>query len=167
MVVPVHKRKSKTNPVQHRPISLLRVVDRVFARVAVETLIPHPDDKSLPSNHEFGFRSGRSTSDLLMLLSRDWQDPMDNGLNTLVVVLDIADTTFDRVWHAGSREMLRTLGTELFPREAVRDMRTVFSSQEQVGVPRPTPEDFHCHSLASVECLAQQLPQCEMCPPNT
>ena len=54
-VVPVHKRKSKINPSNYRPISLLSVVG-----------------KSLLSNHQLGFRSGSSISDLLMFLSRDW-----------------------------------------------------------------------------------------------
>ena len=44
-----------------------------------------------------------------MLLSRDWQDSLDNGLDTLVVALDIAGA-FDRVWHAGLLEKLRAKG---------------------------------------------------------
>ena len=44
-----------------------------------------------------------------MLLSRDWQDSLDNGLDTLVVALDIAGA-FDRVWHAGLLEKLHAKG---------------------------------------------------------
>ncbi|KAK4327801.1 hypothetical protein Pmani_001749 [Petrolisthes manimaculis] len=84
-VVPVHKRKSRTNPANYRPISLLSVVGKIFERIVVQTLTHHLDDESLLSNQKFGFRSGRSTSDLLMLLSRDWQDSLDNDLDTIVV----------------------------------------------------------------------------------
>ena len=72
----------------------------------METHTHHLDDKSLLSNYQFGFRSGRSTSNLLMLLYRDWQDPLDNGLDILVIALDIAGA-FDRVWHADLLEKLR------------------------------------------------------------
>ena len=73
-VVPVHKKKSRSDPCNYRPISLLSVVGKVFERIVVETLTHHLDDNTLLSNHQFGFRAGRSISDLLMLLSRDWQD---------------------------------------------------------------------------------------------
>ena len=36
---------------------------------------------------------------------------MDEGLNTLVVVLDIAGA-FDRVWHAGLVEKLHAMGIQ-------------------------------------------------------
>ena len=41
--------------------------------------------------------AGLPTSDLL--LSRDWQDALDDGLNAMVVALVIAGV-FDPVWHA-------------------------------------------------------------------
>ena len=46
-----------------------------------------------------------------MLLSRDWQDSLDNGLDTLIVALDIAGVS-DRVWHAGLLEKLRAKGIQ-------------------------------------------------------
>ncbi|XP_050712617.1 uncharacterized protein LOC126996284 [Eriocheir sinensis] len=56
---------------------------------------------------KFGFRPGRSTSDLLMLLTKIWQDT----LTTVVVALDIADA-FDRVRHGGLLEKLRAKGIQ-------------------------------------------------------
>ncbi|KAK4297983.1 hypothetical protein Pmani_029631, partial [Petrolisthes manimaculis] len=85
------------------------VVGKILERIVVQTLTHHLDDESLLSNQQFGFRSGRSTSDLLMLLSRDWQDSLDSGLDTIVVALDIAGA-FDHVWHAGLLEKLRAKG---------------------------------------------------------
>ena len=110
-VVPIHKKKSRSNPANYRPISLLSVVGKVLERVVVEAITRHLEDNALLSDHQFGFRSGRSTTDLLMLLSKDWQDSLDNGLDTLVVALDIAGA-FDRVWHAGLLEKLRAKGIQ-------------------------------------------------------
>ncbi|XP_063884696.1 uncharacterized protein LOC135113371 [Scylla paramamosain] len=56
-------------------------------------------DNYLLSDQQFGFRPGRSTSDLLMLLTGGWQDALDGGLDSVVVVLDIAGA-FDREWGA-------------------------------------------------------------------
>ena len=67
----MYKKKSRSDPANYRPISLLSVVGKVFERIVVKTITHHLDQESLLSDHQFGFRSGRSTSDLLMLLSRD------------------------------------------------------------------------------------------------
>ena len=105
------EKKSRSDPANYRPISLLSVVGKIFERIVVEAINNHLQEHSLLSDQQYGFRSGRSTSDLLMLLSRDWQDSLDNGLDTLVVALDIAGA-FDRVWHAGLLEKLRAKGIQ-------------------------------------------------------
>ena len=110
-VVPVHKRNSRSDPKNYRPISLLSVVGKVFERIVAEVICSHLDDNHLLSDQQFGFRPGRSTSDLLLLLSRDWQDALDDSLDTIVVALDIAGA-FDRVWHAGLLEKLRAKGIQ-------------------------------------------------------
>ena len=108
-VVPVHKKESKTDPRHYRPISLLSTMGKVFEKLIAETLWRHLNQHSLVSPHQFGFRPGRSTSDLLLLLSQEWQDTLDEGLDTLVVALDIAGA-FDRVWHSGLLAKLRAKG---------------------------------------------------------
>ena len=69
----------------------------------------HLDLNHLLSNRQFGFRKNRSTADLLALLSREWNDSLDAGQNTVVVALDIAGA-FDRVWHQGLLVKLAALG---------------------------------------------------------
>ena len=49
--------------------------------------------------------------DLLTVLSQGWQDALDEGLDTLVIALDIVGA-FDRVWHAGLVEKLRAKGIQ-------------------------------------------------------
>lgn len=76
-----------------------------------EAISRHLDENSLLSDQQFASVSGRSTSDLVMLLSRDRQDSLDNGRGTLVIALDITGA-FDRVWHAGLLEKLRAIGIQ-------------------------------------------------------
>ena len=71
-VVPVQKRSVWTEPGNYRLISLLPVVGEVFERIVGDEVCRHLDDNNLPSNQQIGFRAGRATSDLLLLLSRDW-----------------------------------------------------------------------------------------------
>ena len=87
------------------------MVGKVFERVVADVVCRHLNDNYLPSDQQFGFRPGRSTSDLLMLLTRDWQDALDDGKDTVVVALDIAGA-FDRVWHGGLIEKLRAKGIQ-------------------------------------------------------
>ena len=110
-VVPVHKKNSKTDPSNYRPISLLSVVGKVFEKLVAEAICKHLYENHLLSDKQFGFRPGRSTADLLLLLSKDWQDALDEGMDTLVVALDIAGA-FDRVWHAGLIAKLRAKGIQ-------------------------------------------------------
>ena len=110
-VVPVHKKSSRSLPSNYRPVSLLSVVGKVLERLVAGVICQHLRVNNLLSDRQFGFRPGRSTSDLLLLLTKEWQDALDEGLDTLVVALDIAGA-FDRVWHAGLLEKLRAKGIQ-------------------------------------------------------
>ncbi len=69
----------------------------------------HLQDNYLLSDQQFRLRPGGFISDLLMLLTGGWQDNLDGGLDTVVVALDLAGA-FDRIWHRGLLEKLRTKG---------------------------------------------------------
>ena len=110
-VVPIHKKNSRSEPSNYRPISLLSVMGKVLEHIVTDAICKHMYENHLLSDKQFGFRPGRSTADLLLLLSKDWQDALEEGLDTLVVALDIAGA-FDRVWHAGLLEKLRAKGVQ-------------------------------------------------------
>ena len=110
-MVPVHKKNSRSEPSNYRPISLLSVVGKVLEQIVSAVISQHLYENHLLSDRQFGFRPGRSTADLLLLLSKDWQDALEEGLDTLVVALDIAGA-FDRVWHVGLVEKLRAKGVQ-------------------------------------------------------
>jgi hypothetical protein len=61
------------------------------------------------SPKQFGFRSSRSTCDLLAILTQKWSDALDQKGSVLLVTLDIAKA-FDRVWHAGLKCKLPSFG---------------------------------------------------------
>jgi len=108
-VVAIHKKMSKTSPTNYRPISLLSIVAKVYERILVKRMASFLDEHHLISNRQFGFRSQRSASDLLLQLTTAWQESLDAGGETFVIALDIAGA-FDRVWHKGIIAKLRSLG---------------------------------------------------------
>ena len=110
-MVPVHKRSSRSDPKNYRPISLLSVVGKIFKRIVAREVCRHLSENYHLSDKQFGFRPGQSTSDLLMLLTRKLQDALDDGQDTVVVALDIAGA-FDRMWHGGLLEKLHAKGIQ-------------------------------------------------------
>ena len=108
-VTPVHKKKSRSEPGNYRPISLLSIISKIFERIIGEQLTSFLEENHLHSPKQFGFRKGRSTSDLLLLLSKSWHDALDDGHPSLVIALDIAGA-FDSVWHEGLSSKLQQVG---------------------------------------------------------
>ncbi|XP_045105469.1 uncharacterized protein LOC123500981 [Portunus trituberculatus] len=108
-ITPVHKKRSRAEPGNYRPISLLSVVSKIFERIIGEQINKYLEENHLLSPKQFGFRKGRSTSDLLLLLSKSWHDALDAGRPSLVIALDIAGA-FDSVWHHALTTKLQQLG---------------------------------------------------------
>ena len=108
-VTPVHKKKDKSDPANYRPISLLSVMSKILERVIAEHLTRHLEEHHLLSPQQYGFRKGRSASDLLLLLAKTWHDALDSGRPSLVIALDISGA-FDRVWHKGLLAKLEQRG---------------------------------------------------------
>ena len=65
--VPFYKKESRTDPRHYRPISLLSAVGKVFEKMVAETMWKHLNHHNLLSPHQYGFRPGHSTSNLLLL----------------------------------------------------------------------------------------------------
>ena len=69
----------------------------MFERVVAKVVCGRLKDSVLLSDQQFGFRPGRSTSDQLMLLTRHWQEALDDGRDTVVVVLNIAGVSEESI----------------------------------------------------------------------
>ena len=69
-VVPVFENAvDRSTAKNHRPVSILSVVSKVFKNLVNNTLVDHFDKCSLLSGFQYGFRSSRSTAELLTLVS--------------------------------------------------------------------------------------------------
>ena len=96
LVVLVHKKGTKEDVTNHRPISLLCVVSKVLERC----IFKHFKDFLCPlfDNAQHGFLQGRSTVTQLLAFYHEIGQSLDKGLQSDIVYLDLAKA-FDSVSH--------------------------------------------------------------------
>ena len=88
--------REKSTPKNYRPVSLLSVVCKVFEKLANNRIADHLEKCSFFSDFQYGFRSSRSTSDLLTVVSDKIAGAFNRPRATRAVALDITKA-FDRV----------------------------------------------------------------------
>ena len=71
-VVPIHKKKSKSALKNYRPVSLLSILSKVMESIVNKSLVNFLETHTVLSRHQFGFRRGLGSSDLLTLLHHQW-----------------------------------------------------------------------------------------------
>ena len=109
-VVPVFKNIGESSTAKnYRPVSLLSVVSKVFEKLVNNRIVDHLDKCGLFSDFQYGFRSSRSTADLLTVVSDRIARTFNRSGATRAVALDISKA-FDRIWHAGLLHKLKSYG---------------------------------------------------------
>ena len=101
-MVPVFKNVGETSTAKsYHHVSLLFVVSKVFEKPVNNRIVDHLEKSGLFSDSQYGFRSSRSTADLLTV-----SDRIARAFN---IGLDISKS-FDRVWHARLLHKLKSYG---------------------------------------------------------
>ena len=96
-VVPVFKNVGERSTAKdYCPVSLLSVVSKVFEKLVNSKIVDHLDKCDLFSDFQYGFRSYRSTADLLTVVSDRIARAFDRSVASRAVALDISKA-FDRV----------------------------------------------------------------------
>ena len=109
-MVPVFKNFGERSTAKtNRPVSLLSVVSKVFEKLVNNRIVDHLEKCGLFSDFQYGFRSSRSTADLLTVVSDRIARAFNRSGATRTVALDISKA-FDRVWHAGLLHKFKSYG---------------------------------------------------------
>ena len=83
------------------------MVSKVFEKLVNNRIVDHLKKCGLLSDSQYGFRSSRSTADLLTVVSDGIAGTFNNSGATRAGALDISKA-FDRVWHAGLLHKLKS-----------------------------------------------------------
>ena len=108
-IQPVPKKGDRSNPSNYRPIALISCLSKVFETILNRKILRHLSASNLLSDHQYGFRKGRSTGDLLSFLTNSWSSSLNGFGETFAVALDISKA-FDRVWHKALISKLPSFG---------------------------------------------------------
>ena len=109
-VVPIFKNYGeRSESSNYRPISLLTIISKVFESLINKHLISHLESNNLLSDHQYGFRSSRSTADLLTVITDRFYRALDKCGEAKAIALDISKA-FDNVWHSGLLHKLLSYG---------------------------------------------------------
>ena len=109
-MVPVFKNVGERSTAKkYRPVSLLSVVSKAFEKLISNRIVEHLENSGLFSDFQYGFRSSRSTADLLTVVSDRIARAFNRSGTTRAVALNISKA-FDRVLPAGLLHKLKSYG---------------------------------------------------------
>ena len=109
LFTPIFKKGARYDPLNYRPISINSVCGKELERFLYAHLRDYLERNSLLSDRQFGFRSGRSTVDQLLLVYNEVSKVVDEGGVADVILFDFSKA-FDVVSHAILLEKLKRLG---------------------------------------------------------
>lgn len=127
-VVPLHKKNSKTDVGNYRPVSVLCILSKVFERIVFNQLNEYLVQNNLLYELQSGFRSTFSTDTCLIYLHDYIRQQCDKGFYTGMVLLDL-QKAFDTVNHEILLNKLKALGMS---EESVIWFKSYLSGRKQV-----------------------------------
>ena len=88
-VIPIHKKGSKLELTNYRPISLLSNIDRIFEKILHKRVYGFLSMKKVLYEQQFGFRRGYSTAQALLNICQKIYDALDKDKFACGVFIDL------------------------------------------------------------------------------
>ena len=111
-VIPIHKKNSKVEPGNYRPVSILSIISKIFERVVCEQLTEYLTCNNYLYELQSGFRQSFSTESCLIHLSDFILKKQDMREYVGMIILDLQNwqKAFDTVNHKILINKLKALG---------------------------------------------------------
>ena len=97
-VTPIHKKGPKHISSNYRPISLTSILCKIMERIIRDSIMEHMEQNRLFTEHQHGFRKGRSCITQLIEVIDEWTEHLNNRDSIDAVYLDF-QKAFDTVPH--------------------------------------------------------------------
>ena len=110
-VQPVPKKGESSSPSNYRPIALTSILSKVMETLINRQLMKYLEERKLLNDRQYGFRSKRSTGDLMAYLTEKWNQSLHFFGESKIIALDISKA-FDRVWHQALISKMRAFGID-------------------------------------------------------
>ena len=110
-VTPIHKKNSKLEVGNYRPISILPTISKILEKAVHSQVEHHCKEHNLIYHLQSGFRPGYSTSTCLTYLHDQVRTQIEKGNYVGLVMLDV-QKAFDSVNHAHLCEKIKLAGIE-------------------------------------------------------
>jgi len=120
VIVPIFKKKDKTDCNNYRGVSLLCHCSKIFTRILLQRMRNRTEE--ILSEEQAGFRANRSTIDQIFTLRQMAEKYMEMNRDLYVGYIDFRKA-FDSVWREGLWRVLRNYG---FPEKIVRILENLY-----------------------------------------
>ena len=97
-VTPIHKKGPKHISSNYRPISLTSIICKIMERIIRDSIMEHMEQNRLFTDHQHGFRKGRSCITQLIEVIDEWTENLNSQENIDAIYLDF-QKAFDTVPH--------------------------------------------------------------------
>ena len=127
-IVPLHKKGSKLDPRNYRPVSILCSISKVIERLVYEQINTYLLNHKLLFEFQSGFRRSHSTDTCLLYMTDFIRREVDDGKYCGMVMLDL-QKAFDTVNHHILLNKLRAIG---FDSLSVKWVRSYLEGRKQM-----------------------------------
>jgi hypothetical protein len=113
IIMPLYKKDARTDPMNYRPITLLSIVGKLFAKVLCSRLagLAESEASDLLADEQGGFRSHRGSLDQVLTLREIIRSRKDRGQATYATFIDIRKA-YDTVWREALYTTLHSKGVK-------------------------------------------------------
>ncbi|KAJ3659052.1 hypothetical protein Zmor_010761 [Zophobas morio] len=138
IIIPIHKKRSKSEYENYRGISLLSVVYKILATCIKKRIVPQIE--SSIGEYQCGFSEGRSVIDQIFALREIQAERYDNKLKTHVMFVDFKQA-YDKVNREQVYQSMKAIGVE---NKLIRLVRmTLSNTKTKVKVGGNESREFH------------------------